>query len=204
MNKQYLLDAYRTNTQDEVNSLYERWAKSYDQELVGHGYATPLRCARALSDHVKRRDEPILDFGCGTGLSGQELINVGLEVIDGCDISPKMVDLAREKGIYRKLWVTDSDSSPVVPIGQYKHIAAVGVISVGAAPISLMDDLIGALPSGGTLTFSFNDHALKDPSFEMRVFEYVDTGAAQLLFKEYGEHIPGIGLKSNVYILQVR
>ena len=86
--------------------------------------------------------------------------------------------------------------------GEYQHITAIGVISVGAAPIGLMDDLIRALPKGGTLTFSFNEHTLQDPVFENRVFEYVDTAAAHLLFKEHGAHLPGIGMSSTVYILR--
>ena len=52
------------------------------------------------------------------------------------------------------------------------------------------------------LAFSYNDHALADPKHEAAVAEWTDCGAAALIFKEYGDHLPGIDLKSNVYILE--
>ncbi|MEM1352619.1 MAG: methyltransferase type 11, partial [Pseudomonadota bacterium] len=41
-----------------------------------------------------------------------------------------------------------------------------------------------------------------DPANEAAVNEWLDCGAAQLLFKENGEHLPGLGLRSNVYVLE--
>ena len=58
------------------------------------------------------------------------------------------------------------------------------------------------LSAGGLLVLSLNDHALEDPVNEGAIAEWTDSGAAQLLFKEYGDHLPGINLKSNVYILE--
>ena len=50
--------------------------------------------------------------------------------------------------------------------------------------------------------FSFNDHALEDPANEAGLNEWLDCGAAHLLFKEYGAHLPGIDLNSNVYVVE--
>ena len=59
-----------------------------------------------------------------------------------------------------------------------------------------------ALPKGGKLVFSFNDHTLQDPVNEAGVNEWTDCGAARLLFRQSGDHLPGLGLNSNVYILE--
>ena len=81
-------------------------------------------------------------------------------------------------------------------------MSAIGVIGAGAAPISVLHTLMRALPRGGKLVFSFNDHALEDPRNESGVAEWTDCGAARLLFKEHGPHLPGIDLKSTVYVLE--
>ena len=81
-------------------------------------------------------------------------------------------------------------------------MAAIGVIGAGAAPISVLHTLMRKLAPGGKLVFSFNDHALEDPANEAGLAEWTDTGAAVLLFKEHGPHLPGINLGSNVYVLE--
>ena len=60
---------------------------------------------------------------------------------------------------------------------------------------------MAGLGAGGRLVLSFNDHALADPQHEAKLAHYTDSGQAKLLFKEYGDHLPGIGVKSNVYVL---
>jgi hypothetical protein len=57
------------------------------------------------------------------------------------------------------------------------------------------------LPTGGYFAFSFNDHTLEDPAYEHKVLEYTQMKRAQLVFCEYGAHLPGKDMKSNVYVL---
>ena len=42
----------------------------------------------------------ILDFACGTGLIGKYLKEYGFSLIEGMDISPGMLEQAREKYAY--------------------------------------------------------------------------------------------------------
>ena len=37
----------------------------------------------ALDRHVLDKNTTVLDYGCGTGLSGQALLNVGFQAVDG-------------------------------------------------------------------------------------------------------------------------
>ena len=185
----------------ETKELYDEWSSTYDDSVNGLGYATPERCAAALAELAADRSEPVLDFGCGTGISGMALRKSGFTTIDGCDLSKAMLEKAGERQIYRNLWQNGLNSDFRLPFGPYRHITAVGVISVGAAPIEAIDDLFEALPAGGSLAFSFNDRTLNDPTYEARVAEYTDTGAATVQFKEYGEHLPGLNMNSVVYVL---
>lgn len=195
----FLDKAYQARDAASTRALYDDWAASYEAEVAENGYATPARCAEALKAHVNDLSEPILDFGCGTGLSGLALKLAGFEQIDGVDLSAEMLDGARAKGVYRNLDQIDADGA--LPDRTYSAMSAIGVIGAGAAPITVLHTLMRALPSGGKLVFSFNDHALEDPQNEAGVAEWTDCGAAQLLFKEHGDHLPGIDLKSTVYIL---
>ena len=67
---------------------------------------------------------------------------------------------------------------------------------------STIDGILGTLDPGGLFVFSLNDHTLQDPDYEARIVEHTDSGAARLLFREYGDHLPGINMKSNVYVLE--
>lgn len=200
--REFLKEVYEADEQSDLKSLYNEWSDSYDNEMDKQGYETPKRCAEALASCVDDLSETLLDYGCGTGVSGLALSDAGFTSIDGCDISPKMLDEAVKKEVYRNTWTCHPENPTPFNQGTYRHITAVGVISVGAAPITLMDDLYSALPTGGTLTFSFNDHTLNDPQYEHRLYEYIDTAAAHLLFKDYGEHLPGMGMMSEVYVMQ--
>ena len=196
----FLDRAYQARDAASTRALYDDWAASYEAEVAENGYATPARCAEALKAHSADRAAPILDFGCGTGLSGLALKLAGFEVIDGVDLSAEMLASARDKGVYRNLQQIEADAD--LPRTDYSAIAAIGVIGAGAAPISVLHLLMRALPAGGKLVLSFNDHALEDPANEAGIAEWTDCGAARILFKEHGAHLPGINLGSKVYVLE--
>jgi predicted TPR repeat methyltransferase len=202
MTDTYLDKAYGARSAASTRDLYDDWADSYEQELGANGYATPRRCAEALAQFATDQHAPILDFGCGTGLSGAALHKAGFETIDGMDLSADMLAEATEKGLYRRLHHIEAGEAFMHNPGDYAAIAAIGVIGAGAAPIAVFDQLMNGLGAGGLLVFSFNDHALADPANEGRVNEWLDCGAASLLFKEHGDHIPGIDLKANVYVIE--
>ena len=197
------LDKVYANTSDDMRDLYAQWSKSYDQEVAENGYATPSRVAKALASHVEDLRTPVLDYGCGTGLSGMALRKVGFSNLHGIDVSKEMVTIAKEKKAYQTLRVVDPDAEPPLKTGEFEIITAIGVIGIGAAPLTIFDTIISLLVPGGLFAFSLNDHTLADPAFEAKVSDSVDTGEAKLILREYGDHLPGAGLKSNVYILKI-
>lgn len=199
MTDRFLDKVYTARTADETRALYDDWSASYEAEVAENGYATPGRCAEALAQFMPDKTEPVLDFGCGTGLSGLALKLAGFTTIDGVDLSADMLAQAESKGAYRTLNRIEADGAIG---GGYQAIAAIGVIGAGAAPISTFDVIMNALPQGGKFVLSFNDHALADPVHEARISDWCDCGAARLLFKEYGPHLPGLDMKSNVYVIE--
>lgn len=201
MTKTYLDKIYSADSAD-LRPFYAQWAQSYDQEVGENGYVTPLRIAEALARHVKDLSIPILDYGCGTGVSGQAFQEVGFLTIDGVDISAEMLEVAAQKKIYRHLEVFAPETGPNVKLGAYQIIAAVGVIGAGAAPLAVLDKMMALLAPKGLLVFSFNDHTLEDPAYNGLVEDYVNQGQAVLHLKEYGDHLPKQKINSNIYILE--
>ena len=202
MGGKFLDHVYEARTADETRDLYDAWADSYEAEVSENGYVTPKRCAEALAAHTDDLGAPLLDFGCGTGLSGRALSEAGFTTLDGVDLSADMLAQAKDKGIYRSLRQIEAGVTPIKNAGDYAMIAAIGVIGAGAAPIETFDMLMNALAPGGKLVLSFNDHALQDPAYEGRISEWTDCGAARLLFREHGPHLPARDINSTVYVIE--
>lgn len=200
MAERFLTKSYDKRGTAAVRAHYDAWAASYDSEIEENGYATPGRCAAALAATGLPADAAILDLGCGTGLSGLALAQHGFTVIDGTDLSPEMLERARARDLYRQLFPGQPDGT--LPPGPYRAICAVGVISPGAAPVSMLATALANLPEGGYLVLSYNDHALADDSYGQGLAAVIADGTARLVFEEYGPHLPGIGLKSTVYVLE--
>jgi len=200
--KAFLDGAYRINTTDDARAFYDAWANSYDDEITTNGYLTPLRCARALAQAANDLTRPMLDIGCGTGISGLAMVEAGFTTIDGSDLSEEMLDKAKTKGVYRNLWQADLKQPFPFATGTYHYLAAIGVIATGHMPPETIPRLVNLLDQGGFMVFSLNDHTLENPDFEANLHTLVDNKTITILFEEYGDHLPGIGLKSKIFILK--
>ncbi|MEM1430511.1 MAG: methyltransferase domain-containing protein [Pseudomonadota bacterium] len=201
MPKKYLPDVYGDAARADLTGYYDAWAGSYDSELAENEYEMPKRLAAALADVDTPHDSRILDYGCGTGLGGEAFVAHGFTLIDGTDVSANMLAAAEAKQIYGRLWLTDPDAPVTIAPGEYAVIAAVGVVSPGAAPAQLLGTLADALEPGGRLAFSFNDHALSDPSY-IEALRDLPNRSMTVLHESYGEHLVAMGMKSTVYVFE--
>ncbi len=199
----FLQRAYGLDGGEGTRALYSDWAAAYEAEVRANGYATPSRCAAALSAHAADRTAPLLDIGCGTGLSGEAFVGAGFTTVDGTDFTEAMLAHARTKpGVYRRLIPSDLACPVPAAPGDYANMAAVGVIGPSHAPATMIETAVGLLPSGGCFVFSLNDHALEDGSYRQSVDGLVANGVAQVVFDAYGDHLPGIDLKAAVIVLR--
>ncbi|MCP5038426.1 MAG: methyltransferase domain-containing protein [Rhodobacteraceae bacterium] len=202
MAEKFLDKAYGLNTNDAVKDHYDDWSASYDDEIGENGYQTPARLARLLAAVVTDINAPLLDFGCGTGVSGEALTTAGFSRLDGVDISPGMLRVARAKEIYRNLTQLDPAVPLPVGFGKYQTISAIGVVSTGGAPPETLDTLLNTLAPGGLLAFSYNDHTLEDVGYMDRLAYWQDGDRTREVVREYGPHLPGINLNSMIYVLE--
>jgi len=101
---------------DAARRTYEALAPSYEDFTLGFGYRyetwTATLLARAETEGL--HGDRLLDVGCGTGFSFTPLLERGWQVT-GCDISPAMVEAAREKvGDRAELHVADMRELPAL------------------------------------------------------------------------------------------
>ena len=96
---------------DKILAFYEGWAEDYDFDVgaLGDDYQATATMVSFFSNldldglGVGGTDITILDAGCGTGLVGVALASAGYTTIDGIDLSPRMVEQANRRGVYREL-----------------------------------------------------------------------------------------------------
>ena len=187
---------------EETQEIYREWAQTYDADVLSSGYATPARIAKALSG-FNLQGGAVLDYGCGTGLSGEALRDAGHTAIDGTDISHEMLHKAVAKDIYRETWMSKPGAFDF-PNGKYSAIVAAGVVSLGAAPPETLAGLVSKLSTGQILAFSYNDPTLAEQSYITALNELTASGRVELIFREHGPHLPEKGMGSEVILLKAK
>lgn len=108
---------------DQAREAYDNYASAYDD--FNHGYMYESWTARLLAkaEEAGLSGQRLLDVACGTGLSFLPMLDRGWEVT-GCDISPAMLEIAREKvGDRAELLVADMRELP--DLGEFDLIWAV-------------------------------------------------------------------------------
>jgi SAM-dependent methyltransferase len=137
---------------EDTRDLYDGWAGDYDRELVeAKGYLGPDETAKVVAEAVADREAPLLDVGCGTGLVGVALAAHGFAAIDGVDLSPGMLEEARAKGVYRRLFAGDLLAGLDLEDGAYAAAVGVGVFSVSHIAVPALDELLRIVRPGGRL-----------------------------------------------------
>lgn len=92
-----------------VVELFDRYAESFDAHLVQRlRYRAPQLLREALERVTPLAGAclRIADLGCGTGLCGEVFRDVAGR-FTGVDLSPRMLDVARKRGVYDELIVGD-------------------------------------------------------------------------------------------------
>jgi predicted TPR repeat methyltransferase len=96
-----------------VRHLFDQFSADYDRRMLAElSYRAPL-ILRGLADMLLGAQShalDILDLGCGTGLAGEAFKDLARR-LDGIDLSPRMIDKARERGIYDLLQIADIESA---------------------------------------------------------------------------------------------
>lgn len=164
---------------EECRDAYKDWAKTYDQDTVeGMGYVAPRVTADKIASLLKP-DAVILDAGCGTGLAGEALAERGFRTIDGMDISPDMLEVAREKGAYRTLQTEDMTGPLSYESNTYDAVVCVGTFTHAHVGPKGFDELVRITRPGGPIVATVHEDVWGD-GYEAHFARLEADGAARL------------------------
>jgi predicted TPR repeat methyltransferase len=135
-----------------VKAMYDTHAYRFDVNLVdelqyqrrARGRARPLgRSRRAVLGH--------LDVGCGTGLCGPLFRDVATRLVGG-DLSPNMIEKARERGTHDELYAEDLTAT--LARGDVDLVLATDVLIYVDDLRETLEGAGKALRPGGLFSFS--------------------------------------------------
>jgi predicted TPR repeat methyltransferase len=134
-----------------VAATFDAMAPEFDRRLrTMLRYCGPelvaLRLARARGEGRGALD--VCDAGCGTGLLGP-LLRPHARSLTGVDLSPKMLDKARERGVYDALATADLGQHLAASPGAYDVITAADVLVYIGDVTQVFAAAAGALRPGG-------------------------------------------------------
>jgi SAM-dependent methyltransferase len=139
----------------DVRSGYAEWVKTYEQTVED---AMDIHLLEALGAVSWDRIATAADLGCGTGRTGAWLRGRGIAKIDGVDLTPEMLDVARAREVYATLTEADVSDTGLQP-GAYdlvvtclvdEHLADLRPLYVEARRI--------ARPDGTYVLVGFHPH----------------------------------------------
>ncbi len=159
----------------EVAATYDAWAATYDAEMAQAGYRHPAIAMALLARHAPRGAGPVLDAGCGTGLVGEWLGLIGYPVVEGLDISPGMLAVARAKGVYAALHCLALGGELPFADGAYGAVISTGVFTTGHVGAEALAALIRVCAPGGVLVLTVKD-TVWDAGFSAAVARFVAAG----------------------------
>jgi 2-polyprenyl-3-methyl-5-hydroxy-6-metoxy-1,4-benzoquinol methylase len=136
-----------------VRAAFDRIAPDYHAAIMSSG--APARAAACLMPHLAV-DVRGIDFGCGSGAMGIALRAAGLRgSLDGIDLSPGMLELARQSGCYAvltELNLLAPDDAARVPAG-YDFAVELGLIGDYMPYYSVLPMMTATVRPGGMIGF---------------------------------------------------
>lgn len=156
---------YAARTPEELNAAYAAWAADYDRETIALGYCLPFVVAAWVARHVPTDAGPLLDAGCGTGLSGPCLAALGYRDLAGLDMSEEMLRFASARGSYRDLRLGQLGSTLPWADDHFAGFFSTGVFTAGHAPASGLEELARITRPGGFAIFTVRDTLLDSAGF---------------------------------------
>lgn len=157
---------YAATSETELAAAYATWAADYDRETLELGYCLPFLVTSWVARHVPVGEGPLLDAGCGTGLSGPCLRALGYHEIEGLDLSPEMLAAAATRDAYGALKQAALGGPLPWADGHFRAFLSTGVFTAGHAPASSLDELVRITRPGGHAIFTVRDSILGPGGFE--------------------------------------
>ena len=139
---------------DQTNKYYNDWSNTYDQTLLRWDYRAPKNSSKILKSYLQYKPKNLLDLACGTGLFAERMIRMfPSTIIDGVDISKKILAEARKKNIYRHLIYCNFDNEFKFK-EKYDLISCIGALTYTKNPYKLFCNIYKNTSKNGHFIFT--------------------------------------------------
>jgi len=178
----FVSEAYQLGDKAGTVDFYKKWADEYDHQMLDElEYVAPLGIGRLLREYLPDTESEIFDVGCGTGLTCRLFADNGYRALDGIDLSPDMVRVAGEQGIYRELIVGDVNEPIDRLSSSYDGVISSGTFTHGHVGPEPLDDIFRILRTGGILACTVHKDLWESRGFEQKFASLVSDGKARCL-----------------------
>lgn len=171
---------FTTDGDQSLESRYDNWSSTYDDDHDDWGWRGPQRIAETFLRLAGGDLEgPVVDAGCGTGRAGAALRQVGYSGrLIGFDLSQGMLDAARGTGVYDELTRASLDDVPML-VDSVTGIVSSGVFTHGHVGGSAFAELCRVAQPRSII--SITQRIDLRETYEPFAVELVDAGTWALL-----------------------
>ncbi len=188
---------YTATCTEELNAAYRDWACDYDRDtLDGMGYVGPTVACRLLDSYVESPKASILDAGCGTGLVGQVLSDMGYSRMHAMDVSPDMLAEAESKDVYDRLFTCDMNRTLRLPDDSYDATICVGTFTYAHVGPEALKELARVTRPEGFVCFTVRDGVYQDLDFRTTMLDMETDGTWQMLSMVDEDYLRGEGVRA--------
>lgn len=191
----------------ELSKYYDDWATTYDSEVLdtANDYVGPVLTAaaalKAAGPSTIAKGE-ILDAGCGTGLVGVALKRLGATKVDGLDISPKMLDIARQTGAYRDLETADLTRAMSTRDASYDVVVCAGTFTHSHVGPNALAEFVRVLRPDGFMAATIVVDLWESAGFKEEVERLVATDQIKIVSCEVEDYRPGANVRAKMLVVQ--
>jgi len=152
-----------------IQKIFDAFAQDFDETLVGLEYQVPQLMADMTAKYFKKdfwKRTKYLDLGCGTGLCAEGIKPlIGMHTATGVDLSEKMLERARTKGLYNRLENKEITDFLFSEEGSYQLVTAADVLTYFGDLRKLFEGVAKVLELGGMFVFSVSENSLNDADY---------------------------------------
>ncbi|CAL1542974.1 unnamed protein product [Lymnaea stagnalis] len=139
-------------------------AEKFEENAQSLEYKAPLYCAQMLAGMLvhSRKQAKILDIASGPGQVGRELNKVGFDHVHAHDGSWAMLEVCRQKDIYKEFicCVIDDDNGLPVKDGFYDAVITSGAVLEHHLPVTSQTEFVRVTKPGGHCVIAYSSDVL--------------------------------------------
>ena len=179
----FVNEAYNLENDENMVDFYRKWADDYDHQMLDElRYCSPITIARLLDKFLPDKNARIFDIGCGTGLTCTFMQQQGYRNLDGIDLSPDMVRVAQDRGIYRQVKVGDVNLPLEIADSEYDAAISSGTFTHGHVGPGPLDEIFRILKPGGILACTVHNDLWQTRGFEAKFKSLIDSAMIKCLY----------------------